>query len=111
MTILVEHPSFAFIDQPWIDQALCQQVDPEIFFPESGHEDRTAKKVCGHCDVQAECLAFALATEQSHGVWGGLSAAQRRKITYQVPCPSCVRTFASIAGVHCHQARAHKAAA
>jgi len=105
------HPSFAFVDQPWVDQALCAQTDPEVFHPEKGGSTKAAKAVCAHCDVQAECLAFALTTNERFGVWGGLSERERRKITHHIPCttPGCDRTFASVAGVHCHQVRAHKA--
>jgi Transcription factor WhiB len=32
------------------------------------------------CQVQGECLAFALATHQVHGVWGGLSEQERYQL-------------------------------
>ena len=37
-----------------------------------------AKAVCARCDVRAECLSFATATVQDHGVWGGTSEEERR---------------------------------
>ena len=40
----------------------------------------SAKAVCGECDAQAECLEFALATNQDSGVWGGTSEEERRKL-------------------------------
>jgi WhiB family transcriptional regulator, redox-sensing transcriptional regulator len=37
-----------------------------------------AKAVCAVCPVRRECLQFALATRQAHGVWGGMSEHERR---------------------------------
>ena len=36
-----------------------------------------AKTVCARCEVRSECLAFALATWQPYGVWGGTSPEER----------------------------------
>jgi len=97
--------------QPWATDALCAQTDPEVFHPDAGGSTREAKAVCAQCFVQAECLDWALTTNERFGIWGGLSERERRKVTHHVPCttPGCNRTFASLAGVHCHQTRAHKA--
>ncbi len=54
----------------WQDQALCSQVDSEVFFPERGQPGHAAKRVCGLCPVRAECLAYALETCQIFGIWG-----------------------------------------
>jgi WhiB family redox-sensing transcriptional regulator len=59
---------------------LCAQTDPEAFFPEQGGSTREAKRVCGRCEVQPECLEYALDTRQRYGVWGGLSERERRKL-------------------------------
>ncbi|MBA3653812.1 MAG: WhiB family transcriptional regulator [Actinobacteria bacterium] len=42
-----------------------------------------AKAVCRGCDVQSECLEFALATNQEAGVWGGTSEDERRRLRKQ----------------------------
>ncbi len=39
-----------------------------------------AKKICQICPVQEECLQYALATNQSEGVWGGMSSGDRRRL-------------------------------
>jgi len=39
-----------------------------------------AKRVCDQCPVTAECLEFALATNQEAGVWGGLTEDERRRM-------------------------------
>lgn len=64
----------------WQEFALCAETDPDAFFPGKGESVTPAKKVCMRCEVRAECLEYALDNEISHGVWGGLSEQQRRKI-------------------------------
>jgi WhiB family redox-sensing transcriptional regulator len=61
----------------WIADALCAQVDGELFFPEKGGDARAAKAVCGNCPVTAPCLDWALTTRQRNGVYGGLSDRER----------------------------------
>ena len=63
----------------WAARALCAQVDTELFFPGRGEANREAKAVCARCAVRAPCAAFAVATGQA-GVWGGLSARERREL-------------------------------
>ncbi len=63
----------------WQDDALCAQVDPEMFFVEKGGSIAEAKAVCALCDVRAECLATALELGPV-GVWGGTSPMERRKL-------------------------------
>jgi WhiB family transcriptional regulator, redox-sensing transcriptional regulator len=62
----------------WQELALCAQVDPELFFPDKGESSRPAKRVCGACEVRAECLHDALDRGERFGVWGGLSERERR---------------------------------
>lgn len=66
--------------RPWMDNALCAQVDTELFFPDKGGSTRSAKAICAACDVKAECLQYALDVGEEHGIWGGLSDRERRKI-------------------------------
>ena len=63
---------------PWQDRALCAQTDPEAFFPEKGGSTREAKRVCRACEVRAECLEYALGSDERSGIWGGLSPQERR---------------------------------
>lgn len=75
------------MSEDWRDDALCRQVDPELFFT-AGRSDasrnreqiRQAKSVCHLCPVASQCLAWALATSQEYGVWGGLSEEERRPL-------------------------------
>lgn len=63
----------------WHADALCSQVDPDLFFPERGASPKDAKAVCAKCPVRDSCLSEALDGEERHGVWGGLSERERRK--------------------------------
>ena len=64
----------------WRHDAACAGMDMAIFFPERGHTSRPAKAVCATCPVIVPCGQFALATNQSFGVWGQMSEKDRRKI-------------------------------
>jgi len=39
-----------------------------------------ARKICGRCEVKDLCLEYALVEEIEHGVWGGASERERRRI-------------------------------
>ena len=72
-------------NEDWRVDAACRDTDPDLFFPVGTtgpaiEQIASAKAVCGECDAQAECLEFALATNQDSGVWGGTSEEERRKL-------------------------------
>lgn len=73
-------------EDDWRDNALCAQVDPELFFPTPGATAALPKSICEKCDVRTECLDAALTEESQsgdmvpHGVRGGLSAMERAMI-------------------------------
>jgi WhiB family redox-sensing transcriptional regulator len=64
----------------WQESALCAQTDPEAFYPPEGDPGRNAKRICVRCEVRAECLEYALGSDERFGVWGGLSADERSKL-------------------------------
>lgn len=64
----------------WYDDALCAQVDNEIFFPGKGGSARDARAVCAQCPVATKCLDYALASRESFGIWGGATERERRKL-------------------------------
>jgi WhiB family redox-sensing transcriptional regulator len=69
----------------WRDLAACSGYDPELFFPagETGpaaEQIRQAKRVCASCEVQDDCLTYAVETNQVAGVWGGLTEDERRPV-------------------------------
>lgn len=69
----------------WREQAACRHSAPELFFPIGStgpavSQIESAKAVCRTCEACSACLAFALATNQESGVWGGTSEDERRKL-------------------------------
>lgn len=66
----------------WAIQALCAQVDPELWFPAPWDRSmrRNAQKVCARCPVTRQCLQFALETGSRDGIWGGLTAGEREPL-------------------------------
>lgn len=75
---------FGLTPEPWMDQGKCQELDPELFFPEpgGGHSylvDK-AKAACRGCDVRDRCLRYALDHDERFGIWGGLSSLERMNI-------------------------------
>ncbi len=67
-------------DTKWMANGLCADKPPALFFPSDGVGVEKAKLICEECDVQATCLEYALANRIDHGVWGGTSERQRRRI-------------------------------
>lgn len=69
----------------WQQRAACRTEDPALFFGPSGERqperevrERMAKFVCARCPVRTDCLDYAVARREEHGVWGGLSEDERR---------------------------------
>lgn len=75
---MIDYPSKLF------EQAACIGIDVNMFYAEHSaeyltHEMRTAKKICGTCPIQAECLEWALLNER-WGLWGGTAPYERDAI-------------------------------
>jgi hypothetical protein len=64
----------------WYEDALCAQVDQDMFFPEKGGPTNDARAVCAMCPVASKCLDYALANHERFGIWGGLVPEERRKL-------------------------------
>lgn len=70
----------------WVFRGACRGADnPELFFPRGTdllaiRQAQRAKSYCGRCPVRDECLRYALASEQTHGIWGGTTAEERREL-------------------------------
>ncbi|MFD6294546.1 WhiB family transcriptional regulator [Streptomyces sp. NPDC060235] len=58
--------------------ALPCRVDPGPFFADSSTERAAAVRLCQSCPLQQPCAGYAIETRQTHGVWGGTTAADRR---------------------------------
>jgi WhiB family redox-sensing transcriptional regulator len=64
-------------------RAACSTADPDLFFPISGAGPAVkqmirAKAICARCQIQRECLDYALDAGSIQGVWGGTTESERR---------------------------------
>jgi WhiB family transcriptional regulator, redox-sensing transcriptional regulator len=64
----------------WMLHARCRGADPTEFFPSDGLGVEYAQRICAGCPVRVECLEYALVHRIEHGVWGGASERERRRI-------------------------------
>lgn len=67
----------------WTRNAACRDLPPwgkELFFPIAGETGREAKAICAGCPVRQDCLEWALRTKEDDGIWGGMTAPERRRI-------------------------------
>jgi WhiB family redox-sensing transcriptional regulator len=60
--------------------AKCADIPRATFFPDDSVGLKVAKRVCVNCPVRSECLHYALANRIEHGVWGGASEQERRRM-------------------------------
>lgn len=66
----------------WRADGVCRQVGGEVFYPEKGDSvsTRAAKSVCMGCPVLVDCREYALEAREPFGIWGGMSARDRRRL-------------------------------
>jgi len=67
-------------EHQWMLEAKCRGRAPHDFFPSDGVGVDQARRICAGCPVQSECLEYALTYRIDHGVWGGASERERRRI-------------------------------
>jgi WhiB family redox-sensing transcriptional regulator len=72
----------------WMRRAACKGQPDAVFFPD--HEDdgeqpdyTTARKICAGCLVRSQCLAYALELNIRHGMFAGLTPAERATLRHQ----------------------------
>jgi WhiB family redox-sensing transcriptional regulator len=70
-------------DTEWMAEARCRSVPPSVFFPSDGAGVEAARRICATCPVKDPCLEYALYHRIDHGVWGGASERERRRIARQ----------------------------
>jgi WhiB family transcriptional regulator, redox-sensing transcriptional regulator len=68
----------------WRLRARCRPEDFHVFFAPGKESkslrterERAAKNICAACPVIERCRDHALAVNELHGVWGGMSEADR----------------------------------
>ncbi|MFE0457992.1 WhiB family transcriptional regulator [Kitasatospora sp. NPDC058965] len=74
-------------ENPWHTLAACRRDEAGLFFAPSKEptaarlaREEHAKQVCAGCPVLLACREHALAQPEPYGVWGGLTAAERRVV-------------------------------
>ena len=67
-------------DVDWMRKGRCRDINPSVFFPSDGVGVDVARAICADCPVKAPCLEYALENKIDHGVWGGASERERRRI-------------------------------
>lgn len=93
------------MNDDWREQALCAGKETNLFFPESGlnaaiRQSRMMKAFCKACPVRIDCLHYAINTEEPFGIWGGLSAKERKVVfsTYGIMTIEQVRKLITANG-------------
>ena len=68
-------------DKDWRDKASCLGSDTNAFIEATGKNARQLiTDFCNICVVRDDCLAWAVLTGETNGVWGGTTSAQRLKL-------------------------------
>jgi WhiB family redox-sensing transcriptional regulator len=68
------------METTWMARGLCADKPPSLFFPSDGVGVEVARKICAECSQKSVCLEYALENRIDHGVWGGTSERERRRI-------------------------------
>ena len=71
----------------WRADAQCRKDNATFFFPpphferkdEKDGREGVARALCRACPVRRECLDYALAVQEPHGIWGGMNELERRR--------------------------------
>ena len=76
---MINNPS-AYEATAWIDRGACTDPFAPTMFPSDGdsYGIEAAKGTCAICAVRSECLEGALARGEQWGVWGGMTAEERK---------------------------------
>lgn len=79
------HRSWFGLPVDWMDRKACGPDDRDLFFSENKTKrvevrfaELEAKAICARCDVQAECLNYAIEGDM-YGIWGGMTRDERDK--------------------------------
>lgn len=68
----------------WQEDAECAGISAEFFFPDEDNpvagNYKVARGICDSCPVAVQCLEYALANGERHGMWGGLTPRERLRL-------------------------------
>ncbi|MPZ61148.1 MAG: hypothetical protein GEU93_07600 [Propionibacteriales bacterium] len=92
---------WAWVDHGWQHAAACQTSLDDTWYPEpdSGDSAHAAKLACAVCPVRRSCLAYALADDEQHGIWGGATAYERERMACDLADGTQVDTVLARPGV------------
>lgn len=64
----------------WMQYGNCAGLPRDTFFAEDSLDQANAIRICGFCEVKAECLQYAFQAEctTSEGIYGGTTGAERK---------------------------------
>ena len=76
------------VEEVWQLKAACRGPQASVFFPpphferkdEKLERETRAKSICSSCSVKDECLDYAVAIREPHGIWGGLTDLERKHL-------------------------------
>jgi WhiB family transcriptional regulator, redox-sensing transcriptional regulator len=76
------------VHDTWQMKAACRGREADLFYPpslperrdERDEREQRAKAICTTCSVRRACLDHALRIREQHGIWGGLTEAERRPL-------------------------------
>lgn len=64
----------------WKARAACIGLS-KFFFPDApGKPEPIARQICAGCQVQPECLEYALELNPPYGIWAGTNDKQRKSL-------------------------------
>lgn len=69
-------------DESWMRDGACWDSPEQVslWFPGTGQSPVHAQRICHTCPVEQTCLMYAIENGIDHGVWGGTSERQRRRL-------------------------------
>lgn len=76
------------LEETWQLKAACRGPQAAVFFPPPTFErkddklerEARAKAICQQCGVRKDCLEYAIAIKEPHGIWGGLNEVERKAL-------------------------------
>jgi WhiB family redox-sensing transcriptional regulator len=68
------------VDAEWWFSQETERVGRKF---ENTKENLLARRICNQCDIQQQCLQFALNNDIKEGTWGGLSESEREKLRHE----------------------------
>lgn len=75
-------------DASWMTQGSCNDyIDvADLWHPETNQRNRAAQDaadaiyICSTCPVREPCATYAIDNRELHGIWGGLTVEQRKRM-------------------------------